>query len=102
MSCDIDAASFRFAMNRSGLLSSDVLVVFGTSSGVVEESLIDDVFAEMCDLSAGSVASSSVESCPANNSECDVASGLRVTVKGLETADRLLSDVEPDWEEDCG
>ena len=77
-------------------------MLFGTSCSVVEESSVEDVFAEMCDLSVGSVASSSVERCLAIDFECDVASGLRVTVKGLETADRLLSDVERDWEEDCG
>ena len=99
MSCSIHATSFW--PNGSGLLSSD-LVLFGTRCSVAEESSADDVFAEMSELSAGSVASSSVESCPAVDSECDVASGLRVAVKGLETADRLLSDVERDWGEDCG
>ena len=102
MSCDIDVTSFWPTKNGSGLPSSDLLLLFGTSCSVAEESSVDDVLAETSDLSAGSVASASVESCPAVDSESDVASGLRVIVKRLEPADRLLSDTECVCEEDSG
>jgi hypothetical protein len=41
-----------------------------------------------------------VESALAVDSEFDMASGLRVSITGLETADKLLSDTELVSEED--
>jgi hypothetical protein len=98
VSCHSDATGFLPAENVLELLSSDLLVMFG-SCNAAEESLVANTFAKMTDLSVGIVASS-LGSCPVVNSESKVGSGLRTTVIGLETADKLLSDTDNSSEGD--
>lgn len=81
LSCDAEAISFLPSDNATGLPSSELLRLLGTTCSVAEDTLVDDGFAKMSNLGVGGVASSSVDSCLTNDSESEEVCDLNVTAK---------------------
>jgi hypothetical protein len=72
LSCDFNATSSP---------SSELPVLCSIGYSVAKDSLVDDRFTKMSDLSVGSIASSTVDSCLAVDLESELYSSLRVTIK---------------------